>query len=92
MRTAVYVRLEDPRHELLIAYAKAHALTLNDVIERLVDQLLIQVVGPEKFSAPDWLVAAITEGYIPLSLPEQQPLHDEDDGPHGRVVNLRGRQ
>lgn len=83
------MRLADPRHELLVAYAKAHALTLNDVIERLVDQLLIQVVGPEKFSAPEWLVAAITEGYIPLALPEH-PLENEDGRAHGRVVNLRG--
>lgn len=88
MRTAVYVRLEDPRHSLLVEYAKASAMTLNDVVERLVDQLLLQV-APEKFRPPEWLIAAIAEGYIPLSLPDQ--LFDDDDvEPIRKVIKIRG--
>lgn len=89
MRTAVYVRLEDPRHALLMEYAKAHQLTLNDVIERLVDQLLVQV-APQEFRAPQWLVAAVSDGHIPLCLPEET--YEDEVDLDGKVVNLRGRR
>jgi hypothetical protein len=69
MRTAVYVRLQDPRHAMLSAYAKKHDFTINDVVERLVDQLLFQV--EPRFSPPEWLVEAINEGYLPFTMPAQ---------------------
>jgi len=68
MRTAVYLRLQDPRHEMLAAYAKRHDSTINEVVERLVDQLLIQV--EPRFLAPKWIVQAIREGYLPFALPD----------------------
>lgn len=68
MRTAIYVRLEDPRHALLVRYARAHGFTLNEVVERLVDQLLAQV-APAEFEPPAWLIQAVREGHIPLVLP-----------------------
>lgn len=70
-------------------YAQAHEMTLNDVVERLVDQLLLQV-APQKFRVPTWLAVAIAQGHIPLRLPEQR-LDDEDGDADGRVVNLRAR-
>jgi hypothetical protein len=88
VRTAIYVRLEDPRHELLMEYATAQDLTLNVVVERLVDQLLIQM-APDKFTAPEWLVTAIIEGHIPLSLPDP-PLDDDEIEPECHVVKRRG--
>jgi hypothetical protein len=77
MRTPLYVRLRDPRHALLLEYARKHDFTLNEVIERLVDQLLLQVAPG--FRAPRWLIEAITEGHVRLELPDQADRDDEDD-------------
>lgn len=68
MRTAVYARLRDPRHEMLSAYARKCGMTVNEVIERLVDQLLLQV--EPRFRAPRWLVEAIEQGYLPFEMPK----------------------
>jgi hypothetical protein len=76
VRTAVYVRLEDPRHALLVRYARAHGFTLNEVVERLVDQLLVQV-APAEFAPPAWLVQAVREGHIPLVLPRWTEVPDD---------------
>jgi hypothetical protein len=79
VRTAIYVRLKDPRHTLLLRYARAHGFTLNEVVERLVDQLLVQV-APSEFEPPAWLIQAVREGHIPLVLPRWTEV--PDDGRH----------
>jgi hypothetical protein len=79
MRTAVYARLRDPRHEMLAAYAKKHDFTINEVLERLVDQLLIQV--EPRFRAPPWIVAAIRGGYLPFALPDSVEEETEEGDP-----------
>jgi hypothetical protein len=86
VRTAVYVRLQDPKHRLLVEYAKAHELTLNEVIERLVDQLLFQVAA--EFRAPPWLIEAIRAGYLPFDLPEESEVEGDQDHPstEGRLL------
>jgi hypothetical protein len=88
VRTAIYVRLEDPRHALLMRYARAHGFTLNEVVERLVDQLLVQV-APCEFDAPPWLIQAMAEGHIPPLRPRWTEALD-DGPPEESVANQCG--
>jgi hypothetical protein len=91
MRTALYVRLADPKHRLVSEYARANSFTINEVIERLVDQLLLQVAPG--FDPPAWLIEAIRSGYLPFELPDQTDGdvvdHDDESAP-GNVVKWRG--
>lgn len=88
MRTSVYVRLDHDKQRRLAEYARAHELTLNFVVECLIDQLLAQV--SPGYEWPEWLVAAVKAGFLPFELPEHcssssAPASDTDD----RAVVLR---
>ena len=64
MPKTLYTRIEARNHRLLAAYAARWGLTLQIVIERVVDQLLYQV--SEEYEPAPWLRAAIEDGELEL--------------------------
>jgi hypothetical protein len=77
MTRPLFVRLSERNHRLLSAYAAQWDLTLQLIVERVIDQLLYQTCSG--FIVPEWLDDAIASGALQLQRCGEVPVkHDKN--------------
>lgn len=88
MRVPLYTRLDRRTHHLLSQYARSRTVTLNDLVEGLVAQLLFQVSAD--FEPPGWLLDAVESGELPIRRCSGASDEDftEDEGGLGNLISL----